>query len=668
MPDTQISIAGQTYSLVADSLLPSGKRAITRSTLDTPGRSPGRIRRVQWEYGPIGNSRESVSGKLATDYTQNIETRWPQRLLSIGKRTAVSLSSVNPPAVSATTNGFFGTAYFGTSYFGGTATTSGSGSSGGVVSGDIVRVLDEQQGMIFAGHGAIDTMINPATWTPVMSTTMPAIILDMTQWGGTDATGSIGLIALGATTGAYYRGVNPAIPQAYYGANFSFNGGDIMYAKGFALGSDRLWWVGALGETDGVSRRNKVSYSLDLVSAAPPFQVGDAIVNANGLTAFGPFTFVGKDNGIFTFTDQGKPVPLSRALEGHRSQNNGRRGVDPGWGWAYMITDMGLRALNGSTDNPVGIGESMPEFTGHAGRPTAVWQEGGELYVSYLTDAGHSYVYRGKFGPSTAGSGQPELYPFRYLASTEVGAIRSTNTTTNPTLYWGENGNIAYEEIDRYHRDDTWASRLYDTTATPRRWYGTTLDRDPHLIKSFRQARVRVLNVEYCSDWQLAMAFDVEPWHDPTYIDIGPLMDTVGTTPTSVNGYYDLFASNASAPSKVTWGCNMKPRLTQRAEGTHAETLPPEISGYLEVEYDERPDEIERVTCVISLGTNPQSKYDDLKALEGESTEGPVAIRLPGANARTPQYAMVADVSDYKDIKGDGVMSCQVVLDLWRTV
>src|SRR5262249_25499373 len=152
----------------------------------------------------------SVSGELSTDYTINLETRWPERLLSLGKRTAVSIASVNPPALTATTNAFFGTAYFGTSYFGGTATTSGSGSSGGVVSGDIVGSLDERQGYTFAPHGASETMIDPSPWPPISSDPLPSIILASVVWYNN------GSLALGASTPVYVRAVNPLTAVVAY--------------------------------------------------------------------------------------------------------------------------------------------------------------------------------------------------------------------------------------------------------------------------------------------------------------------------------------------------------------------------------------------------------------------------------------------------------------------
>ncbi len=70
-------------AIVDDDKVGGGRRAIQRSYRPSNVRDPGRIRGVEWNiWGPIGNSLESSSGLLATDFAQNMETRWVRRLLA----------------------------------------------------------------------------------------------------------------------------------------------------------------------------------------------------------------------------------------------------------------------------------------------------------------------------------------------------------------------------------------------------------------------------------------------------------------------------------------------------------------------------------------------------------------------------------------------------------
>lgn len=646
--DVRITIAGKTYPLVSDTGLPSGKRAIERVYRPTNGGDPSRIQRVTWKLGgPIGASWESRSGYLGVDYTQNIETRWQDRIFSLGKRTAVSLSASQPPVFGATTNSMFGTAYFGTSYFGGVQVITGTSSS----SGDVVRHFEELQGYLLVFHGSIVNQLGPLitpSFSIVDTETLPSQPFDVERWD------TLVWVCYGPSTwmSQIFQAAESGLTIVH-----GFGSTEDLYVTALAAGSDRLWFGKYL------ANKHTISYTFDQFNTrANPFAVGDPSEGVNGIGPFGPYTYVGKTNGLYSFNDQGKPVPLSKALEGHRSLYNGDQWADAGFGWNYAITDVGLRAISGSTDNPVGIGERMPQFTGHGGRVTAIWPERGELFVAYLTTAGNAYMYRCLFSDETAGTGQPDLYPFRYLTSTEVGAIFSTNTPTNTIVIWGENGNIAYETISRDGRDDTFAARLYSTSGGI--WYGTTLDREPHLIKTLRLARLRALNVEFCSDWQLAMTYDVDPWIAETsrvYINVGQLMDKPG--------YYTLRptagpgggTSEGPAPMENISGRTLRPRLTQRAEGPNAETLPPELNGTLEVEYDERPEMIWEVRCLVEAGDRPERRVNEIARLADNNTEGPVRISIPNDSSK---YAMVAGV-ERKDIFGDGVEAIEVTLHIW---
>lgn len=643
--DDVVRIGDREYPLVTDRLQLGGKRAVTRTQRPTNGTDPGRIKRVEWRLdGPVGGSQESVVGYLGVDYTQNIETRFPRRILSLGKRTAVSLSASNPPVVAAGTSSMYGSAYYGTSYYGGVQAVTGTSSS----SGDVVRFMAELQGYLFVFHGAIVNQIDMSTWTVVDTEVLPALVVGVAVWQNW----------LWIAYGASNR-MSIIISASSSGMNIQHNYGlDTLLVTALAPGSDRLWF-GIFDGTNPDQPTNNISYTFDYFNTyASPFPIGNPVENINGIGSHGPYTYAGKISNLFSFTDQGKPVPLSRALVGHKSAHNGARYADPGWGWLYCTADIGQRAIAGHTDNPVGIGERMKQFTGHSGRTTEVFADRGEKWDAVLTVAGHSYMYRCVFSSETGGSGQPDLYPSRYITDAEVGCIFASNTPTNPVIIWGEDGNIAYETISRDGRDDLFAARLYSTSGGI--WYGTTLDRDPNLLKTLRLARCRVLNVEYCSDWQLAVTFDVNPWvTDPDYIDIGPLMDIPGQHTLIGNAGPD------GQPLHNISGRNFKPRLTQRADGTNAETLPPEVNGALEIEYDERPAMIEEVTLLLQGGDDIDTRMAELTRLASEQSDGPFKVLLPGDKPLDSKYAMVAGQPQRKDLKGNGVEGIEVTLQVW---
>lgn len=625
-------IGGKTFTVVQDSLLPAGKRAIKREWRPSNANDAGRTRRIQYEpWGPVGKSLLSTSGTLATDYTQNLATNHLGRLLSVGKRTAVTVTGspvTDSGGYAAFAYGSPSSAYGGTEALFGTSDTSG----------DIVNYFDEQQGYLFAHHGAISTQFQISDWTEIENYFHPNIITHAIDWR------SKGYIGFGPGKSVAYRANATATGSTYTDVGAVAG----QYARKFALGSDRLWVC------TGV---NQVTFTLnDYTTFATVFEAGDHQHLANGIGCHGPITHIGKQGGIYSFTDFGKPVPLSRAFGNRLSTLNGAQWADPGWGWHYYTSVMGLRAVSPSgVDNPVGPGLGMLEFTGHAGIPTAIWDSGGELYVAYFVDDTNTYIYRCKFNPQTTpGTGQPDFFPFRYLASTQTNGGFSTESTTNPTIVWGEDGEFAYETISPDQRDDLWSGRRYSTSGGA--WYGTTFDADRHLIKTIRQARLHVLNVEPCSTWQLAFTFDIDPWDTtPTYVDCGPELD--------VPGHYTLRPTNGiyGAPTSGISGRAFKPRLTQTAEGPNAETLPPEVNGVLEVEYDERPELIEEVTVMVELGTNADLTLDILRDFADSSTEGPVKVVVGGKK----HWAMVAGHGKRVDIAGDSVEAAEVVLHLW---
>ena len=87
----------------------------------------------------------------------------------------------------------------------------------------------------------------------------------------------------------------------------------------------------------------------------------------------------------------------------------------------------------------------------------------------------------------------------------------------------------------------------------------------------------------------------------------------------------------------------------------------------MEVEYDERPEYITEVGVSIQLTGSDQSKQGTIAALEDYmalTTTGPLKVRLP--DERADQWAMVANVTNRRDLKGDGVEAIDVILHLWE--
>ena len=632
MAETQIAIYDRDGKAERFTLAMDSSRAIIRNYRATNVSDPGRVRRVSWEiYGPIGASVESTAGVLATDYVQNLDTRSLRRLLSKGARNALTLTSKDP---SGTSN---------SAKLGGFKLGDTSYKVGGPVSASTnVTNIDEQEGRLYFHRGQLSTQVLISSWAVEATAIHPETVKGAVSWSGK---GRIGLgnsavmrtRIIASTTGAVYEETRTLL-------------GDDVYAGTLTVGSDRCWYSTKSGTG---ATENLLSYTLNAFeTTAKPFQVGDSYWTINGIGAFGPFTFKGDQTGIYSFTDQGRPIPLSRALVGHISTNNGAQFADPGWGWLYCITDVGLRAMTSHIDNPVGPGESMRQFTGHAGRPTALWAERGELFVVYQWGTA-SYAYRCTFGPLTANTGQPEFYPWWYKASTTCQAVFSTNSPTNTALVWGDGTNAAYETIDRGGRDDLFTSRTYDTGGGT--WWGTELDRDPHLLKILRLARIRAKNMTSGSSWTLAMSFD-----NGDYLDIGEATS---------NGYHTIrpLQQGADAPLGGISGRTIKPRWTQVAAGSGASTSPPELAGTMEVEYDERPEYITEVAVTVKLSGDERSKLGTIAKLEDYialTTDGPLRVRLPDQHG--DQWAMLANVTNRRDIKPEGVEGVDLIFHLWE--
>lgn len=599
-------------------------------------------------YNLETENHKFIAQNIVTHNCQNLESRWDSRLISSIKQTAVPLTGFDPPG----TGSYFGTSYFGTSYFGGQNSN-----------GQDVVVFDEQQSYLFAHRGTVSTQIDILnSFTPVASFVQSATVRWAEHWYG------YGRIALGPSVPMQTRlGATPA--GATYVNTTSTTPAADVYANYIRRGSDRAWIVDA-SQISGFF--NYAGYTLDsFVNMAAPFQVGDPMVGVNGIGPYGPLTSFGAADNIYSFTDQGKPVPLSKAMDAIHSDENGQQFADPGFGWNYYRSVMGLRAhdLRGN-DNPIGVGERMRGFTGHNGIPTAIFAARGELWVVYQTSTGTSYGYRGVFGPETANTGQPLFFPWFYDASGYCGAIFSTTTpnggTQNLTMIRADGTNMTYMTIAADGRDDL-AATVYSTGGGV--GYLTTFDKDPNLLKTLRIVRIQTRGLESGSSWQIAMGFDTNPTAptSATYTVIG----TVAT-----NGFKTSDPVISGIPITSISGRTIKPRVTQVAGGASASTTPPELRGTLEIEYDERPEQIEQIEVVVMLDTRDVSdnyRWDVLRQLVGSSTDGPFKIQLPddlppgvkSGSGGGQKYAMLNSVTARTDLKDDNIEAVTLMWSCW---
>ncbi len=532
-------------AIIDDEKIQGGRRAIQRSYRPANTNDPGRIRRVEWNiWGPIGSSLESSAGLLGPDFAQNMDTRWARRLVAGVAQNYVDLTSADPPGIAGA---YFGTAIFGVNYFG---SSLGGGSTG---LGPDVVVFAEQGGYLLAYRGTISTQIDIGPFVVLSSVILPAVTYDADHWrqhvrvavGGTSSIQTLSSIGPGTQTYVDTISTTPAGP---------------VYAFAIKRGSDRAWYI------DASSNESRMGYTLDaFVNLANPFQVGDPDVQATGIGPFGPLTMIGAQDNLYSFTDQGKPVPLSRALYSHHSQQNGAQWADPGWGWNYALTAIGLRAVAPGVDNPVGPGESMRLFTGHAGVPISIYAERGELWVVYQTPQGAYYGYRGAFTANTATTGQPAWFPWFYETAAPSNALFSSTTETpfNQTFWMirSRGTNMAYMFFDETGRDDLNPNYQYSRAGGT--LYLTTLDRDANLLKVLRLIRGRARNIiPDGSSFDIEMAFDSNPIAPTTatYTTIGTVTADGSFTIIPNSGTVD--SQGNSTPTADISGRTMKPRVT----------------------------------------------------------------------------------------------------------
>ena len=615
--DGTIVIGNRPFTLIQDSQLPSGKRAFSKELRPSQHSDPSRLGEAQWQFGgtPIGVSREGTDGRLALDYADNIEVRFDDLLTAAPAATAITLTATDPTGTS--TAMFYGTAIYGGGvYQGGTA---------GVTPGNVTHI-DEQQNMLFFHRDSYSTQVN-TSWTVLQSVVHGGRVLGAENWQG------YGWVGLGAISPLQKRTGVTSAGATYSDVSVS---GTNIYAGELRKGNDRLWLVRA--------DTNQARYTLDdFTSISNAFDVGDSGRNLTGIGTLGPLTVFGAEDGVFSFTDSGKPIRVNEALRGHRSTNNGARHASQ-WGWDYYITDFGIYAWSPNVNNPVGL-EAFDGFDGAIdGRPTAVfaWRE--YLFATYLTTGGDSYVILGKFGPGTAVSGQPDWYPFIKLTGVESECIWATSLQTNPTLLIGSGTNAVRITMGRRGRDIADLSYVFSTGGGT--WFGTTMTRAQNLHKYIR---LFYLFSEQCTSaktWQLAVSAD-----GGSYVNIG--------APVSANGHHVLRPTTGGAPLPTVDFHTLKPRLVQVNNST---TTPPQLRGHLTLIYDERPDMVTEVRAAVLTRAGDE---DALETYVGHDTETPQRISLPGDSKS--YYGFVTGAGPLTDIRGDGISAMQVTMILWDT-
>ena len=142
-----IWINGKDYLLLADKLLPSGRRGYVRSLRPSAPSDPGRVQTATWKLsGPLGQSRESPEGFLGHDYSDNIDASNNDLLTSAAARNALTLTGLDPPT---TAGAVFGDSNFGEAVF------------GPAYSAQNVEFIDQDRGSLFFHRGKASVQVEP---------------------------------------------------------------------------------------------------------------------------------------------------------------------------------------------------------------------------------------------------------------------------------------------------------------------------------------------------------------------------------------------------------------------------------------------------------------------------------------------------------------------------
>lgn len=510
------------------------------------------------------------------------------------------------------------------------------------------KFFNDDGGYIFIGSGARVAQVDPADMSMIVSSGRGSTITDMVaEWGGQ------GLIARGSDDVAQSR-------SAITSAGSTYTDITSVSASRMEPGSDRLWIVDASGGADD----GQVKFALGALTSANlsnPFQVADPSATTTGLHATGPYMMVAFDRGLNSFTSAGKAVRYMPNLRDFKSRFNGISGDEGFQGWYYLATQLGLYAISieGNVVNPVGPGEGLAGqgFEGGIdGFPTAVKFIGENLFVAYLTTAGDTYIFRGTFGPDTAGTGRPEWFTFYKLSQVSCFGIGMTSLRTNPTLLVAEDDDYAWFTLGRRGRDIADANYVFDVGGGT--WYGSTMMRGAGKLINVRGGKFFTENCDANNTWQLAVSMD-----EGSYVNVGSAVITDG-----LQSVIPTDGASPPVPLSTVSGSYLKSKLTQVAASS---TAPPQLRGFLDIEYDERPETIEEHQFLIIIGggdfdkdtewTNLKNLYDRGNA----NAQTPQTFTLPEDNAVA--YGFVTDISERIDIDGKGTQGVYVTLQEWPT-
>ena len=611
--DGEIYLGGQRYQVLADADLPRGKRAYVRESRPSQTSDPGRISSAVWTLsGPLGFSRERDDHILACDYTDNLDTIYEELLTSSPAGTNMTLSTQDPSS-------FSGTALLGSVLLG-TGTAPLGGGTADVTAGNLTHI-DQQASYLFFHRGPFSTQVN-SSWSLVETVVHDAQVQGAATWQG------FGWVGLGANSLMQKR-------TGVTSSGSTYSDVSAVYAGDLKRGTDRLWYVAA--------DTNKAGYTPDAFSSTATFTVGDDGRALNGIGTLGPFTVFGAEDGVFSFTDAGKPV-VAQDLEDYLSPNNGLRHMEM-WGWDYYVTQLGLFAWTPNVTNPVGL-EALKGFEGAIdGRPIAIGKFRDSLIVSYLTTGGDSYLVRGIFGPNTDATGEPQWYPFKKLSSVEshyVGGVASP-FVTNPHIIAGRGTNAVRYVMGRRGRDIADSNYVFSTEGGT--WYGTTLMRLNGMHANLRYATFFTENCTALNTWQLAVSCDGDD-----YVNV----DTAVVT----NGHQVVRPVAGNRPRDDVDFHMIKPRLTQVAASSSS---PPQIRGKLTLYFDERPETITEIKVYIGVTEN---QLDSIFELADHNQSTPIEISLPGKAGVL--FGIIADVKQAVDVSLDAQQAVALSIHLWE--
>ena len=583
----------------------------------------------QWKLsGPTGQSKQRADGYLGLDWA-SLEHRYEDQLMSLGAVSTLNVASSDPIGASLT-------AALGGMPLGGRALGGGSSGSGP----QSISHIREAGDRLFLARGGYVTQVNPASWVVEQTKTLTAVVRGMAVWFNKLRLGMGAQLALQTVTGINASGATYTATQV--------SGSDVL-AKELMEGNNRLWQVQA---DAAATNENRLRYTLDdFASNSNNFVVGDPGVPATAIGRMGPYTVVGGERGVLSFTDDAFPQHLIEALRDTVSPDNGRKQAYQ-FGWNYTITALGLYAMRPGLSNPVGIGsKSMWGFDGFDGKPVAVraWRE--SLIVVWENSAGDTWrVMEGTFNPAfTDATGELDWFMLASRTNAAVKDVGATGVPTLPTIVWGEGtGTLARIAKGRGGRDISDASYTF-SVAGGQAFFSTLLEM-AHLRKTVRYGKFFTKNMASGNTWTLAIAYD-----DGSYTNIGSAVTAAGSAKV-------VPATPTSAPS----GFLPKPRLTQVAGAGTASTTPPTLIGVLEIAFDMRPDRVDDLQVMLAPLTLVQ--LEALRRLtDPANTEGqaPIEARDPD-RPQTLRYAYVRDMEEF-DVAGDHVYGAELRVTFWET-